>query len=76
MTKQEEQIKRIVDMKYIYDVAFRPLSGDRWQGSFMNSCGHYVGRIVGESIEVVLNLLEEEAIEYKNYKRREKRWSK
>ncbi len=37
--------------------------------------GHYVGRIVGESIEVVLNLLEEEAIEYKVVKRREKKWN-
>lgn len=53
-----------------------PLPDGGWEGAFRDSNGHHVSRTDGESIEIVLNLLEEKAIEYKNYKRREKRWSK
>lgn len=73
MTKQEEQIKRIVDMVYIFDISFRPLPNGRWEGAFMDSDGYPVSRTGGESIGLVLNGLEEEAVEYKLLKRREKK---
>lgn len=76
MTRQEDQIRRIVDMRYIWNISLMPLPDGGWEGAFRDSDGFHVSRTEGDSIEMVLDLLEEKAIEHKDYKRREERRSK